>query len=122
MRSSDSSIASIKGLYSEVRVGARDKDKKETEVDGIDYLESIRRKMRLAASYDDFVTAGELQKKVRLLEDLQRRMNAAADEGDFVVAGELQSQYLKLTGVKPKRKILPPPITSSSAIPVAKEK
>ena len=127
MRLSDTSITSIKGLYSEVRVSARDKDKKETEVDGMDYLEFIRREMRQAASSEDYVTAGELQKKVRLLEDLKRRIKAAADEENYVVAGELQSQYrgltgVEATGVEAKRKILPPPVTSSSDIPGAKEK
>ena len=58
--------------------------------------------MRQAASSDDFVTAGELRKKVRLLEDLARRIKAAAAEDDYVVAGELHSQYLTLTGVEPK--------------------
>ncbi|EJK65094.1 hypothetical protein THAOC_14099 [Thalassiosira oceanica] len=128
MRLSDTStsIASVdskmlEGRYSDISVDAPDEDNKDTKVDDIDYLELLRRKMRQAASSEDFVRAGELQQELRQLEELSRNIKAAAAKDDYVRAGELQSLYRKLTGVGAKRKFQPPPTTSSSDIPVAEE-
>ncbi|EJK74195.1 hypothetical protein THAOC_04139, partial [Thalassiosira oceanica] len=98
MRLSDTSIESLDskmldGRYSDISVDAPDEDNKDTKVDGIGYLELLRRKMRQAASSEDFVRAGELQQEVRQLEELARDIKAATAKDDCILAGELQSQH-----------------------------
>ena len=63
----------------------------------IEVIEKTRQRMQAAATREDYILAGKLQKTLAQLATLQQRMKQATEQDNFILAGNLQAQLNALS-------------------------